>query len=232
MKILLTGVTGYVGKRLLPALIEKGHKIVCCVREKSRLTIHPTLLKQIEVIEIDFLKEIVPDAFPADIDAAYYLIHSMSSSSEKFDSMESKAAENFKKYMETTSVKQVIYLSGISNENKLSKHLTSRKKVEDILKSKHYSLTVLRAGIIVGSGSASFEMIRDIVEKLPIMITPRWILTKAQPIAIRDILSFVTKVRLKLRSSFLSNGSNTVRGSCFNKVPISTRRLMSKRTSS
>jgi len=194
MKILLTGVTGYVGKRLLPALIEKGHKIVCCVREKSRLTIHEKLLDQIEIIEIDFLKEITPDAFPHDIDAAYYLIHSMTTSSEKFDSLESRAALNFKKYIESTSAKQVIYLSGISNENKLSKHLSSRKKVEDLLKSDNYSLTVLRAGIIVGSGSASFEMIRDIVEKLPIMITPRWILTKAQPIAIRDVITFLWRV--------------------------------------
>lgn len=199
MKILLTGVTGYVGKRLLPALIEKGHKIVCCVREKNRLTIHPTLLKQIEVIEIDFLKEITPDAFPQDIEVAYFLIHSMASSSEKFDSMESKAAENFKKYMESTSVKQVIYLSGISNENKLSKHLSSRKKVEDVLESQNYSLTVLRAGIIVGSGSASFEMIRDIVEKLPIMLTPKWILTKAQPIAIRDVITYLRRVLLHVQ---------------------------------
>ncbi len=197
MRILLTGVTGYVGKRLLPALIEKGHEVICCVREKSRLTIHEKLLDQIEIIEIDFLKEIKPDAFPQNIDAAYYLIHSMTTSSEKFDELESTSALNFKKYMETTSVQQVIYLSGISNQNnnlKLSKHLSSRKKVEDLLKSENYSLTVLRAGIIVGSGSASFEMIRDIVEKLPIMITPKWILTKTQPIAIRDVITYLRRV--------------------------------------
>lgn len=196
MKILLTGVTGYVGKRLLPALIEKGHKITCCVREKSRLTIHKNLLEQVEVIEVDFLKPVVPDLFPKDIDAAYYLIHSMATSSEKFDLLESKAAETFKTYMHSTNVKQVIYLSGISNERILSKHLTSRRKVEDILKSEHYSLTVLRAGIIVGSGSASFEMIRDIVEKLPLMVTPKWVLTKTQPIAIRDVITYLRRVLL------------------------------------
>ncbi|NOR74605.1 MAG: DUF2867 domain-containing protein [Draconibacterium sp.] len=194
MRILLTGVTGYVGKRLLPALIEKGHEIICCVREKNRLTIHEKLLNQVEIVEIDFLKSPELENFPKDIDAAYYLIHSMATSSEKFDSMESKAACNFKTYMESTSVKQVIYLSGISNEDELSKHLTSRKKVEDILKSDNYALTVLRAGIIVGSGSASFEMIRDIVEKLPILITPKWILTKAQPIAIRDVIGYLRRV--------------------------------------
>ena len=194
MRVLLTGITGYVGKRLLPVLIEKGHDVICCVREKNRLTIHEKLLSQVEIVEIDFLKNPEPENFPKDIDAAYYLIHSMSTSSEKFDSLESKAAENFKTYIESTAVKQVIYLSGISNEDKLSKHLTSRKKVEDILKSKLYSLTVLRAGIIVGSGSASFEMIRDIVEKLPIVITPQWVLTKAQPIAIRDIITYLQRV--------------------------------------
>ncbi len=194
MKILLTGVTGYVGKRLLPALIEKGHDVVCCVREKNRLTIHKNLLKQVEVIEIDFLKPLVPGLIPEDIDAAYYLIHSMATSAEKFDQLESKSADNFKKYMNTTSVKQVIYLSGLSNENKLSKHLHSRRNVEDFLKSDKYALTVLRAGIIVGSGSASFEMIRDIVEKLPIMVTPRWVLTKTQPIAIRDVITYLRRV--------------------------------------
>jgi len=196
MRILLTGVTGYVGKRLLPALVEKGHDIVCCVREKNRLTIHKNLLEKVEIIEIDFLKDPEINKIPKNIDAAYYLIHSMAASSEKFDLLESKAAVNFKIYMESTAVKQVIYLSGITNENKLSKHLASRRKVEDILKSENYGLTVLRAGIIVGSGSASFEIIRDIVEKLPIIVAPKWILTKTQPIAIRDVIGFLSGVLL------------------------------------
>jgi uncharacterized protein YbjT (DUF2867 family) len=194
MRILLTGVTGYVGKRLLPVLIENGHEIICCVREKSRLTIHKNLLQKVQIIEVDFLKTPDPEKFPKDIDVAYYLIHSMSSSSEKFDELESEAAFNFKTILESTKVKQVIYLSGISNEDKLSKHLKSRRKVEDILKSEKYALTVLRAGIIVGSGSASFEIIRDLVEKLPVIIAPKWVLTKAQPISIRDVITFLTGV--------------------------------------
>jgi len=194
MRILLTGLTGYVGKRLLPVLIESGHEIVCCVREKSRLSIHKNLLEKVQIIEVDFLKTPEPERFPKDIDAAFYLIHSMSSSTEKFDLLESKSASNFKTIMESTLVKQVIFLSGISNEHKLSKHLHSRRKVEDILQSKKYALTVLRAGIIVGSGSASFEIIRDIVEKLPVIIAPRWILTKAQPISIRDVITFLKGV--------------------------------------
>jgi uncharacterized protein YbjT (DUF2867 family) len=191
MRILLTG---YVGKRLLPVLIESGHEVIVCVREKSRLTIHQNMLQKVQIIEIDFLKTPLPDIFPKDIDAAYYLIHSMTTSSERFDLLESEAALNFKTIIETTSAKQVIYLSGISNESKLSKHLQSRRKVEDILKSDKYALTVLRAGIIVGSGSASFEIIRDLVEKLPVIIAPKWVLTKAQPISIRDIISFLKGV--------------------------------------
>ena len=96
MRILLTGVTGYVGKRLLPVLIENGHDVICCVREKSRLTIHKNLLQKVQIIEVDFLKTPDPDIFPKNIDAAYYLIHSMSTSSEKFDLLESEAALNFK----------------------------------------------------------------------------------------------------------------------------------------
>ncbi len=194
MRILLTGVTGYVGKRLLPALIEQGHEVICCVRDRRRFSIHQSLIHKIEVIEVDFLNDFQPGLFPENLDVAFYLIHSMSTSQARFDALEMKAALNFRTYMETTSVKQVIYLSGISNENKLSKHLSSRKKVEELLQSKSYALTVLRAGIIVGSGSASFEMIRDIVEKLPVMITPKWILTRSQPIAIRDVIQFLTGV--------------------------------------
>lgn len=194
MKILLTGVTGYVGKRLLPVLIEKGHTVVCCVREKSRLTIRKNMLAKVEVIEFDFLKDQFEDILPTDIDVAYYLIHSMATSSEKFDQLESKAALNFKMQIEKTKASQVIYLSGITNEDKLSKHLRSRRKVEDMLKSEKYALTVLRAGIIVGSGSASFEIIRDIVEKLPLIVAPKWILTRTQPISIRDVISYLTGV--------------------------------------
>jgi uncharacterized protein YbjT (DUF2867 family) len=194
MKILLTGVTGYVGKRLLPVLIEKGHQVVCCVREKSRLSVHENMLQKVQVVEVDFLGEPKPGVIPEDIEVAFYLIHSMAASLQKFDFMESQAAQNFKKLLESTSVKQVIYLSGITNEENLSKHLKSRKQVEDILNSENYALTVLRAGIIVGSGSASFEIIRDIVEKLPVIITPKWILTKTQPISIRDVISYLNGV--------------------------------------
>lgn len=196
MKILLTGVTGYIGKRLLIQLLEEGHYIVCSVRDHQRFGTHlfKNNLDQIEVIENDFLDEKTLNNIPQDLDAAYYLIHSMSSSEGDFEEKEKISAENFRKALENTSVKQVVFLTGIINEEKLSKHLQSRKNVEEALQSSTYDLTSLRAGIIVGSGSASFEIIRDIVEKLPIMITPKWLNTKCQPIAIRNVIQYLVGV--------------------------------------
>ena len=194
MRILLTGANGYIGMRLLPQLLELGHEVICAVRDKNRFSIDDETKAQLQIIEIDFLKDYIPNLVPKDIDVAYYLIHSMSSSTSDFDVKEAKSAETFNQYMADTRVKQVIYLSGIVNEEKLSKHLSSRKNVEDILYRGGFNLSVLRAGIIVGSGSSSFEIIRDLCEKLPFMITPKWVLTKTQPIAIRDVVRFLTAV--------------------------------------
>lgn len=194
MKILLTGANGYIGMRLLPQLIDKGHEVICIVRDAGRLSIDEELRSKIEITEIDFLKDRALEKLPKDIDVAYFLIHSMSSSTTDFDEQEAITARNFNLYMADTNVKQVIYLSGIVNEETLSKHLSSRKNVESILYEGPFELTVLRAGIIVGSGSSSFEIIRDLSEKLPLMITPKWVLTKTQPIAIRDVIFFLTGV--------------------------------------
>ncbi|MBJ2174631.1 SDR family oxidoreductase [Aureibaculum sp. A20] len=193
MKILLTGTTGYIGKRLIPMLLELDHQLVCCVRDIGRVPEIVKNNKKITLIEVDFLKEETLKAIPKDIDVAYYLIHSMSSSSTDFEKLEKQCAGNFKNHIESTDVKQVIYLSGIVNDSNLSKHLASRKEVENTLQSKIYALTTFRAGIIVGSGSASFEIIRDLVEKLPLMIVPKWVNTKSQYIAIRDVLTFLSK---------------------------------------
>jgi len=196
MNILLTGATGYIGKRLLPVLLNNGHKVYCCVRDKQRFSTENFNSDFLEVIQVDFLNKESLQNIPDDIDAAYYLIHSMSSSTTDFQKLEEQSAENFKERMNKTSVSQVVYLSGIVNDEKLSKHLKSRHSVENILSSGNYSLTTLKAGIIIGSGSASFEIIRDLVEKLPVMITPKWLLTKTQPIAIRNVIEFLTGVLL------------------------------------
>jgi uncharacterized protein YbjT (DUF2867 family) len=193
LKILLTGVTGYIAQRLLPVLLDQGHEVVACVRDKLRFN-HNYPEAKLQIIEVDFLKEETLQHIPADLDVAYYLIHSMSTQSADFGQMEQTCAENFKRKIEKTNVKQVIYLSGIVNDVGLSRHLSSRKNVEDILGTGHFALTTLRAGIIVGSGSASFEIIRDLVEKLPVMITPKWLKTRCQPIGIRNVVEFLVGV--------------------------------------
>ena len=193
MKILLTGATGYIGKRLLPELVNKGHFVVCCARDVSRLHIPETLQSNVQLIETDFLKPDSLKNIPADIDAAYYLMHSMSTSAD-YDQLELQSARHFRTAMQATTVKQVIYLSGIANDHSLSKHLASRRAVEHELSLGTYHCTTLRAGVIIGSGSASYEIIRDLVEKLPIMIAPKWLITKCQPIAIRDVINFLTGV--------------------------------------
>ena len=196
MKILLTGATGYIAQRLLPVLLNSGHYVVCCVRDKKRFDSNKYNSPSLSAIEVDFLKTETLQNIPPDIDAAYYLIHSMSTSTGDFEKMEEIAAINFKDCIQQTKARQVIYLSGIVNEKILSKHLTSRRNVERILGSGSYSLTTLRAGIIIGSGSASFEIIRDLVEKLPVMIAPKWLETKSQPISVRNVIEFISGVLL------------------------------------
>jgi uncharacterized protein YbjT (DUF2867 family) len=196
MKILLTGATGYIGKRLLPLLVEQGHHVVCCVRDASRFSPPSSLHSHITVIAVDLLDPNSLLNIPKDIDIAYYLVHSMSVSDD-YKVLEERSAANFRERLSNTQVQQVIYLSGIINESVLSEHLQSRKNVEIILSKGSYYLTCLRAGIIVGSGSASFEIIRDLVEKLPIMVTPKWLLTRCQPIGISDVLRFLVQTILQ-----------------------------------
>ena len=188
MKILITGATGYIGKRLIPLLLNDGHTIICSVRDLQRAKNYYKDKQQIILVEADFLDKKSLEKIPKDIDIAYYLIHSMTNSAREFHILEEKCAVNFKFFAEKTNIRQVIYLSGITNDTKLSKHLLSRKNVENTLSSEKYALTTFKAGIIVGSGSSSFEIIRDLIEKLPVMIAPKWLNTKTQPLAIRDVL--------------------------------------------
>lgn len=192
MKILLTGSTGYIGKRLLPTLVEKGHEVICCVRDVKRFNPPESIKSKVSVLEMDLLDEKSLEQIPKDIDGAYYLVHSMSSTSE-YKSLERTSAINFRNALGKTRVKHVVYLSGIVNESELSEHLSSRKDVEVELGKGAYNFTTLRAGIIIGSGSASFEIIRDLVEKLPFMITPKWLMTKCQPIGVSNVIDFLSK---------------------------------------
>lgn len=192
MKILLTGSSGYIGKRLLPILVDNGHEVVCCVRDVNRFSPPQSLKSKIEIVQIDLLDKASLENIPKDIDGAFYLVHSMSSSSD-YHKQEQESAENFRNAISKTNVQHVVYLSGIVNESTLSKHLSSRKNVESELSKGSYNFTTLRAGIIIGSGSASFEIMRDLVEKLPIMITPKWLNTRCQPIGISDVINMLSK---------------------------------------
>jgi uncharacterized protein YbjT (DUF2867 family) len=199
MKILLTGSTGYIGRRLLPVLIEEGHEIVCLVRDQRRFDwedFSDSFLQKVKVTEADLTNPESLMDLPTDIDIAYYLVHSMSSSHDDFSSMEAQSASHFVSYINQTSASQIIYLSGIVNASDLSDHLLSRKNVESILRTSTVPLTVLRSAIIIGSGSASFEIIRDLVEKLPIMIAPKWLKTRCQPIGVRNVIEYLKGVIL------------------------------------
>ena len=197
MRILVTGATGYIGKRLFPVLVEQGHEVICAVRDADRLEVLPEHQEFVQVVEMDFLQPIDETA-PVDFDAAYYLIHSLSSGIGDFEEKEGRSARHFVEYVNRSRAQQLIYLTGIINtEDRLSKHLRSRLAVENILGTANASLTALRAGIIVGSGSASFEIIRDLVEKLPVMVAPKWLYTKCQPIAIRNVMEYLTRSLLR-----------------------------------
>ena len=195
MKILLTGATGYIGKRLLPALVNQGHHVICLVRDSKRFEIKESMADHIQVVEADLLERNSLNKIPADIDGAYYLVHSMSDAAEYLE-LEKQSAINFREAMNATEVQHVVYLGGIVNDESLSRHLGSRLEVERQLSKGKYHFTALRASIIIGSGSASFEIIRDLVEKLPIMVAPKWLRTRSQPIAISDVIRILRKTML------------------------------------
>jgi uncharacterized protein YbjT (DUF2867 family) len=194
MKVLLTGANGYIGRRLLPLLVKEGHQVVCLVRDKRRFSLEPELARSVSVYQADLLQPDQLQQLPPDLDAAYYLVHSMGSTHQGFHRQEEESALNFRQALENTGARQIIYLSGISNAGALSPHLQSRRKVEELLAGGPIALTVLRAAIIIGSGSASFEIIRDLVEKLPFMVAPRWVETRCQPIAVHNVMQYLLGV--------------------------------------
>lgn len=194
MKILLTGANGYIGTRLLPLLLEKGYEVYALVRSEKRMFVPEQFKKQLHIIQADLLDEQSLKKIPDEIDAAYYLVHSMTTSVEKFTELEAASAMNFRNRLSSTNARQIIYLSGIVNDEHLSHHLASRKNVETILRQGKVPVTTLMSGIIIGAGSAAFEIIRDLVEKLPIMIAPKWTKNLTQPIAISDALDYLILV--------------------------------------
>lgn len=196
VRILVSGANGYIGLRLTQALLEGGHEVTAVIRDKRRfpLSNFGGNENRLHRVEADFLDAGSLRDLPAGMDAAYYLIHSMGSGGD-FAEKEGRCAENFSHAAKANGWKRIVYLGGLAaDEGPLSEHLFSRRRVEAILRESGVPLTALRASIIVGSGSASFEIIRDLAEKLPVLITPRWVHTRCQPIAIRNVLGYLTGV--------------------------------------
>ncbi len=204
MRILLTGANGYIGMRLLPVLVEAGHDVTCVVRDRNRFQPSPDLLNKINIIEFDFLhpENALQHFNKKYFDVAYYLIHSLGDTSTTLKEYEIRSAGCFVLVATLTQVKQIVYLSGISNEKNLSKHLLARKVVKDVLIRSGIAYTIFEAGIIVGSGSISFEIIRDLTEKLPVMIVPRWLNSRCQPIAIRNVINYLHRCLLNEKTFF------------------------------
>ncbi|PSR54701.1 DUF2867 domain-containing protein [Adhaeribacter arboris] len=194
MKVLVTGATGYIGKRLVYYLLSQGYEVYATVRDRNRFPVPENIQRHTEILEADFLEVASLKCLPREVDIAFYLIHSMSASYQHFNDLEAKTARNFAHYIKTTTCRQIIYLGGIANDSELSRHLNSRKHVEEILATAGIPVTILRAAIIIGSGSASFEIIRDLVEKLPVMIAPKWLKSRCQPIGIRNVIEYLTGV--------------------------------------
>lgn len=187
--ILLTGATGYVGGRLLPLLEERGYRVRCLTRRPESLL--GRLGQSTEAIAGDVLdRDSLTPAFQ-DVDIAFYFVHSMGADRD-FEEEDRIAAENFAQVSAAAGVGRIIYLGGLGNpDHRLSKHLRSRQETGDVLRAHHPQVIEFRASIVIGSGSLSFEMIRALVERLPVMVCPRWVQVKAQPIAIEDLLQYL-----------------------------------------
>ncbi|MBA3727427.1 MAG: NAD(P)H-binding protein, partial [Armatimonadetes bacterium] len=187
--VLLTGATGYVGGRLLRALEQSGMHVRCLARNPANLI--PRVAPQTEVVAGDVLNFDSLEKAMDGVRTAFYMIHSMGSSSE-FEELDRKGAENFARAAKEASVQRIIYLGGLGdNDGKLSSHLRSRHEVGDILRSSGVQTIEFRASVVIGSGSLSFEMIRALTERLPVMVTPKWVSALAQPIAITDVIAYL-----------------------------------------
>jgi len=190
MHVLVTGATGFVGGELVPALVAAGHEVRALVRDPERYD--PP--DGVTVVQGDLLDPDSLDGAFDGIEAAYYLVHSMRAGDD-FEERDRRAASNFATAASAAGVDRVVYLGGLGEDlDDLSPHLRSRREVEQVLAEGDYALTTLRAAIIVGADSASFRMVRQLVKRLPVMVTPRWVANECQPIAISDVVAYLVGV--------------------------------------
>ena len=193
-RVLVAGATGYIGRRLVAELVAQGHHVRCVARRPSKLDAE-AWRAQVEVVTGDLLDCRSLAAAVRDVDAAYYLVHSIGAEPD-WQSRDGAAAENFRDAAADAGLEQIVYLGGLGDDTAgaLSAHLTSRHEVGRLLGAGPVPLTELRAAVVIGSGSTSFEMLRHLVEVLPVMTTPRWVETRVQPIAVGDVLVYLIGV--------------------------------------
>jgi uncharacterized protein YbjT (DUF2867 family) len=194
--IFVTGATGYIGGRLVPRLLEDGRDVVCLARNRRKLLARPwTADARVRVVEGDMSDiDALADQMTG-CDVAYYLVHSMMAAGAEYARRDLELADTFAAAARRAGVSRIIYLGGLGETGPgLSRHLASRREVEHALAAHDVPVTVLRAAMIIGSGSASFEILRYLVERLPVMLTPRWVRTECQPIAVRDVIWYLVAV--------------------------------------
>ncbi|MFJ5807401.1 SDR family oxidoreductase [Streptomyces sp. NPDC093093] len=193
LRCLVTGATGYIGGRLVPELLDAGHQVRCLARSPEKLRDHPWAGRA-EVVRGDVVDPRSVGEALRDIDVAYYLVHSLGTGSG-FEDRDRAAARIFAEQAHAAGVRRIVYLGGLTPTGvpvrELSTHLRSRAEVGEIFLASAVPATVLRAAVIIGSGSASFEMLRYLTERLPVMVTPSWVGTRCQPIAVRDVLRYL-----------------------------------------
>ncbi len=185
-RILVTGAGGFIGRRLVSELLTRGYRVRCMVRRPTDLP------AGVEQMQGDLLK---PDSLPAVLEGvttAYYLVHSMGAGKGDFAEQDRQAARNFVAAADAAGLQRAIYLGGLGETgDNLSHHLASRLEVANILQTGHFSTTFLRAAVIIGFGGSSYEMVHSLVQRLPVMITPRWVATRNQPIAVGDVIAYL-----------------------------------------
>jgi uncharacterized protein YbjT (DUF2867 family) len=192
-RIVVTGATGYIGGRQVPRLLEAGYVVRCLVRSPRKLQDRSWAdHERVEIAKVDLEDAEALAKNLEDCGAAYFLVHSMTSAGAEYAERDLKLAETFARAAKRSGVERIIYLGGLGETGEgLSEHLSSRREVEKVLGSTGVPVTVLRAAMIVGSGSASFEILRYLVQRLPVMITPKWVRTPCQPIAVRNVMAYL-----------------------------------------